>query len=227
MDEGTVNEKAKGKELIEQLLKAGLPRDEAKSVMCIQEDNIFIDATKGVQYLQDIKELLLQGFKEAVTHGPMAKEEVTGVKVILTDASIHVDPAHRGPAQLLPAIKRPIYAGILQARPSLLEPKQKLVILTPSDYLSSVITLINGRRGQVLEISQEGETANITGKVPVAEMFGFSNDIRSATQGRASWYFEYAGYERLPTDLQTKIISAIRKRKGEPEMAPTAKDFMD
>ena len=58
-------------------------------------------------------------------------------------------------------------------------------------------------------------------------MFGFSNDIRSATQGRASWYYDYAGYEKLPTDLQAKIITSIRKRKGEPEIMPTARDFLD
>ena len=225
--EGTINEKAKGKELIEQFIKGGLPRDQAKSILAIEDDNIFVDDTKGVQYLQEIKELLIQGFREAVRQGPMAKEQVTGVKVILTDATIHVDPAHRGPAQILPALKRPIYAGILQAKPSLLEPKQKLVVLTPNDYLSNVITLINGRRGQVLEITQENEVANITGKVPVSEMFGFSNDIRSATQGRASWYFEYAGYEKMPGELQARTVTSIRKRKGEPEMMPTPKDFLD
>lgn len=227
IDEGEVSEKSKGKEMIESLIKAGLPRDEAKKIMCISGDNLFIDATKGVQGLLDIKELLLQAFREAVQRGPMAKEEVTGVKVILTDATIHVDPAHRGPAQVIPAMKRPIYAGMLMAKPILLEPKQKLVISAPNDYLSNIITLINGRRGQVLTIEQEGETAAIVGKIPVADMFGFSNDIRSATQGRASWYYDYAGYEKLPTDLQPKIITSIRKRKGEPEIMPTARDFLE
>jgi elongation factor 2 len=79
----------------------------------------------------------------------------------------------------------------------------------------------------VLTIEQEGESAQIVGKVPVADMFGFSNDIRSATQGRASWYYDYAGYERLPPDLQGKIVASIRKRKGEPEAMPTPKDFLD
>ncbi len=226
-EEGTINERAKGKELAEQFIKAGLPRDEAKNVMCMQEDNLFIDASKGVQYLQDIKELLIQAFREAVQQGPLAKEEVTGVKVLLTDATIHVDPAHRGPAQIFPAMKRPIYAGMLTANCVLLEPKQKLFVSTPNDYLSSVITLVNGRRGQVTEIQQEGESANVLSKVPVAEMFGFANDIRGATQGRSSWYYEYAGYEKLPANLQGGVISQIRKRKGEPEVAPTAREFLD
>jgi elongation factor 2 len=226
-DEGAINDKAKGKELVEQLIKAGLAREEAKGVMAIEEDNLFIDSTKGVQYLLDIKELLIQGFREAVRQGPQAREEVTKAKVVLTDATIHVDPAHRGPAQILPALKRPTYAGMLMAKPLLLEPKQKLVVLVPGEYLSNVITLVNGRRGQVIEITQEAEATNIIGKVPVAEMFGFSNDIRSATQGRASWYFEYAGYERLPAELQARMIGQIRKRKGEPEVPPTAREFLE
>ncbi|MEM0475887.1 MAG: hypothetical protein QW343_03780, partial [Candidatus Norongarragalinales archaeon] len=76
-------------------------------------------------------------------------------------------------------------------------------------------------------VNQEGEAIVIKAKVPVSEMFGFANEIRSASQGRAVWYYEYAGYERLPQNLQAPTIAAIRKRKGEPETPPTAKDFMD
>ncbi|MFA6048789.1 MAG: elongation factor EF-2 [Candidatus Micrarchaeia archaeon] len=227
LEEGEIEERTKGKELQEKLLKMGLPRDESKNVMAIQDANIFLDMTKGVQGLQDIKELMIDAFKEAMKQGPLAKEKCTGVKVILSDATIHVDPAHRGPAQLMPAIKRPIYAGMLQAKCVLMEPKQKLVVTAPQDYLSGIINQIQGRRGQVLEIGQEGEVVTVNGKVPVSEMFGFSNEIRSATQGRASWYYDYSGYEKMPSELQARTVLSIRKRKGEPEVAPTAKDFLD
>ena len=227
INDGTIDEHKKGKELIELLIKAGLPRDEAKSVMTIHNGNFFLDMTKGVQYLVDIKEALITAFEEAVEQGPLAKEKCIGVKVILTDATIHVDPAHRGPAQLFPAIKRPIYAGMLMAKCALLEPKQKLVVNSPADYLGNITMKVQGRRGQIENIEQEGEVVNVTAKVPVAEMFGFANEIRGATQGRAAWYYEYAGYERLNPDLQARIQAQIRKRKGEPENAPTAKDFLE
>ncbi len=227
INEGTITEKKKGKELIDLLIKAGLPRDEAKSVMTIHNGNFFLDMTKGVQYLQDIKESLISAFEEAMDQGPLAKEKCIGVKVILTDASIHVDPAHRGPAQLFPAIKRPIYAGMLMSKCTLLEPKQKLVVNSPSDYLGNITTKVQGRRGQIENIEQEGEVVTVTAKVPVAEMFGFANEIRGATQGRAAWYYEYAGYEKMSPDLQARIQLQIRKRKGEPENAPTAKDFLE
>jgi len=226
-NEGEIDEKMKGKDLQERLIKAGLPRDEAKKVLAIHENNIFIDATKGVQYLQDIMELLIEAFEQAVEQGPLAKEKCIGVKVRLTDATIHVDPAHRGPAQIIPAVKRPIYAGMLHAQCALLEPKQKLVVNSPSEYMSGIINQIQGRRGQIQDMIQEGEAVNIEAKVPVAEMFGFASEIRSASQGRAVWYTEYAGYEKLPTELQNRVVTQIRKRKGEPENPPTAKDFLD
>ncbi len=225
--DGKIDSTIKGKDLQERLIEAGLPRDQARKVMKVHEDNLFIDGTKGVQYLQDIRELVVDAFTQAMSQGPQAKEKVVGVKVILTDANIHVDPAHRGPAQIIPAIRRPIYASMLLAGCVLLEPKQKLFVSTPSDYMSSVINLIQGRRGQILDMQQEGEAVAISSKVPVSSMFGFASDIRGASQGRAAWYYEYAGYEKLPNSLLGPTITSIRKRKGEPETPPTAKDFMD
>ena len=225
--EGEVDEKAKGKDLTERLLKAGLARDEAKNIIKVFENNLLIDSTKGVQYLQEIKESMLEGFEEAMTAGPLAKERVVGVKVILTDATIHVDPAHRGPAQIIPAIRRPIFAGMLLGGAVLQEPKQNLFVTAPADYMSAIIAQIQSRRGQIGDVTQEGEALVIKAKVPVAEMFGFANEIRSASQGRAIWYYEYAGYEKLPAGLQPQTIASIRKRKGEPETPQTARDFMD
>ena len=225
--EGGITDKMKGKDLVERMLAAGLPRDESKNIMCIFNNNLFIDSSKGVQYLQDIKELLIDAFQEAMNEGPLAKEKCVGVKVLLTDASIHVDPAHRGPSQIIPAVKRPIYSGMLQAKTVLMEPKQKLFVGSPVDYMSAIIAQIQSRRGQVLEIRQEGEAVEIDSKVPVATMFGFANEIRGASQRRAAWYYEYLGYEPVPQSLQASTIASIRKRKGEPEIAPTAKDFLD
>ncbi len=227
MREGGIDENKKGKELQNLLIEAGLPRDEAKSVMDIHNENIFLDMTKGVQYLQDIKESLVKAFEESMDEGPLAKEKSIGVKVILTDAVIHVDPAHRGPAQVFPALKHPIYAGMLMAGCALLEPKQFLFVNAPADYLGNITTKIQGRRGIIMSIEQEGEAVAVKAKVPVSEMFGFANEIRGATQGRAVWYYEYAGYERLSAELQNRVVLQIRKRKGEPETPPTAKDFLE
>lgn len=228
MVEGKIPDgKPKGKSLVETLVECGMPRDEAKSVLHIYNKNIFLNDTRGIQYLNEISELMLQGFEEAMDMGPLAKEKVVGVKVRITDATIHEDPVHRGPAQIIPATKRPIYAAMLYAGVTLQEPKQKVTILCPQDYMGNVITMIQGRRGQLLDMQQEGEQSTIIVKLPVAEMFGFGNDLRSATQGRGIPYQEYAGYEPLPKDLLVKIVKQIRTRKGDKPDPPTPNDFLD
>jgi len=219
--------KPKGKKLVDVFIEGGMDRDEAKNVKDVCNKCILIDMTRGIQYMNEVMELLIQGFEEAVNLGPLAKEKVTGVKVKITDATIHEDPVHRGPAQIIPAIKRPIYAAMLIAGTVLLEPKQKLLVQAPQEYLGSIISRIQARRGQVLDIKQEEDVVTLTAKVPVADMFGFSDDIRGATQGRALWYYEYAGFERLPKDLQDKIVGQIRERKGDKKEPPTPQDFMD
>ena len=228
MVEGKIPDgRPKGKILVETLVEAGLPRDQAKSVMHIYNKNILINDTRGIQYLNEISELVIQGFEEAMQKGPLCKEKVVGVKIMLTDAHIHEDPVHRGPAQIIPATKRPIYAGMILAGVTLQEPKQKILIQVPQEYMSNVITLVQGRRGQMQDIQQEGESCTLIAKIAVAEMFGFSNELRSATQGRAIWYQEYAGYEPLPKDLLMKVVRQIRERKGDKPDPPTANDFVD
>ena len=228
MVEGKIPDgRPKGKSLVETLVECGMPRDEAKSVLDIHDRNILLNDTRGIQYLNEIMELLIQGFEEAMDQGPLAKEKVVGVKVRIEDAVIHEDPVHRGPAQIIPATKRPIYAALLYAGVTLQEPKQKITILCPHEYMGNVITLIQGRRGQLLDMQQEGEGSTIIVKLPVAEMFGFGNDLRSATQGRGIPYQEYAGYEPLPRDMLVKVVRQIRERKGDKPEPPTPQDFLD
>ena len=228
MDEGTIPDgRPKGKELVEKLIALGFERDEAKGVWNIYNRNILVDGTKGVQYLNEVEELVIQGFEEAMAKGPLAKEKVGGVKVTLTDATLHEDNIHRGPAQMLPAIKRSIYAAILVAGDTLKEPRQKILIQTLQDYAGNVINMTNGKRGQLVDMQQEGENATVTTVIPVAEMFGFSNELRGVTQGRAIWYQEYAGYAPVPKELVTKIVRQIRERKGDKPDPPTPQDFLD
>jgi elongation factor 2 len=78
-----------------------------------------------------------------------------------------------------------------------------------------------------IEQNETGEVTTIIAKIPVAETFGLANDFRSATQGRAIWYPEFAGYEKLPADLQNKVVPEIRERKGDKKEPPTPQDFLD
>ena len=93
-----------------------------------------------------------------------------GLKFKLHDAKLHEDAVHRGPAQVLPAIRNAIYASMMSAGPTLLEPMQKVFINTPQDYMGPCTREIQNRRGQIVDMGQEGDMATIESKVPVAEM---------------------------------------------------------
>ncbi|MFA5295852.1 MAG: elongation factor EF-2 [Methanoregulaceae archaeon] len=208
------------------LMKAGMDKDEAKSVKDIKGTNMFLDMTKGVQYLNETMELILEGIHEALAGGPLADEPVQNIKMRLVDVKLHEDAIHRGPAQVIPAVRSAIKAGVLLAGDSLLEPIQKIQITVPTDQMGAATSQIQGRRGQVFDMQSEGDTITVVGKAPVAELFGFAGDIRSATEGRAMWNTEFAGFEIVPQGMVKEVVTAIRKRKGLKEQVPTPSDYL-
>ncbi len=214
------------KELAKKLREHGMDKKQSKNVWSIKGDNMLINDSKGVQYLNETKDLVVQAFEEAMDEGPLAREKISRVKLLIKDASLHEDAVHRGPAQVIPTLKKGIKAAILTGKPKLLEPKKKIYIDTPQDFVGEVSKDIRNRRGKVENIKQKGRTAEVEAKVPVAETFGFSNDIRSLTQGKALWSQEYHGYEPLPKSLQKEKIQEIRQRKGLKEGVPDPNELI-
>jgi len=206
--------KVKGKEEAPKFMEYGLDKEEARRVWDAHNRCLFLNMTRGIQYLDEVKELLIEGFESALEDGPIANEIAMGMKFKLVDAKLHEDAVHRGPAQVLPAIRKAIYGVMMLAQPTLLEPIQKVFINTPSDYMGACTREIQNRRGQIVNMEQDGDMVDIESKVPVAEMFGFAGDIRSAAAGRCLWSTEMAGFERLPRELQDQIVKEIRQRKG-------------
>ena len=208
--------------------QAGWEYDEARRIWAIDENyNILIDKTVGVQHLREVKDTIIQGFRLAMREGPLAMEPVRGVKVVLHDAVIHEDPAHRGPAQIYPAVRNPIYAGMLMSRPTLLEPLQKLDIRTPMDFMSSVIGVITKRRGRVLNVIQHSSNiVRILAEIPVAESMDLAEALRSATAGRAFWGTEFSRWAPVPDSLLPELVRKIRERKGLKPEPPKPEDFI-
>jgi elongation factor 2 len=208
------------------LMKAGMEKDEAKSVKDIKGTNILVDMTKGIQYLNETMELIIEGIHEALAGGPLADEPVQNMKIRLVDVKLHEDAIHRGPAQVIPAVRSAIKGGMLLAGDSLLEPVQKIQVTVPMDQMGAATSQIQGRRGQVFDMQSEGDTVTVIGKAPVAELFGFSGDIRSATEGRAMWNTEFSGFELVPNNMVKETVLAIRKRKGLKEQLPVPGDYL-
>ena len=136
------------------------------------------------------------------------------MKVSLVDIRLHEDAIHRGPAQVYPAVREAIKLAMHNGGASLLEPIQVHLVEVPDKFLGTMTKLIGGKRGQMLEVNQEGTNASITAKLPVAEMLGWSNDLRSATEGRGVSSLKDQLFEKVPRDMQPVIIKKIRSRKG-------------
>ncbi|HWQ65278.1 MAG TPA: elongation factor EF-2 [Methanospirillum sp.] len=208
------------------MVQAGFGKDEAKSVKDIYGTSMLLDMTKGIQYLNETMELIIEGIHEALDGGPLADEPVQNLLIKLVDVKLHEDAIHRGPAQVIPAVRGAIKGGLLLGGDSLLEPLQKLHITVPQDHMGAATAQIQSRRGQVYDMNSEGDTITVVGRAPVAELFGFAGDVRSATEGRAMWNSEFAGFELIPQGMVKEVVLAIRKRKGLKEELPKASDYL-
>ncbi|EEZ92692.1 MAG: elongation factor G domain IV [Candidatus Parvarchaeum acidiphilum ARMAN-4] len=201
-------------ENIELLIKAGMTREEAKSISAIYGENMIVDSTRGIIHIGEVIEMCIESFNEVMKEGPQAREEVRGVKIVLTDMVLHEDAIHRGPAQVIPAVRDAIKDAMLQANPIILEPIQILRVDLPMANLSNISALIQSKRGIIDNVKDDGDKAVITAEMPVASTFNFTNELRSGTEGRGSWSLAGETFKKLPRDIQPIIIKQIRDRKG-------------
>ncbi len=214
-------------EVTKKLQELGMSKEVAKGVFGIQGLNIITDVTKGIQYLFETRELIKESFEEVMKSGPIASEPCQGILVSLVDAKLHEDAIHRGPAQVIPAVRNALYGSITISDPIILEPIQKVFISTPQELMGDASRELTQRRATVRDMQTEKDLVNIDAKAPVAEMFGFASAIRSATGGRVLWNTENMGFEPLPKQLQPEIVRQVRERKGlKPEPFP-ASYYMD
>ena len=202
------------KTLVTKLDSLGVPRDEGRGIIAVEGTNMLFDVTKGIQYLNETMDLIVDAFKEAVNRGPLANEKVYGLKVRLVDAKLHEDSIHRGPAQTIPAARSGIYGAMVLGDRLLLEPFQKVTVNVPQEVLAGATRELQRRRGEILDMTSVGDLQTVVAKVPVAEMFGFASDIRSATAGKVLWSTESMGFEPVPPELQPKVVAEIRQRRG-------------
>ncbi|MFQ6081602.1 MAG: elongation factor EF-2, partial [Candidatus Bathyarchaeia archaeon] len=137
--------------------KAKWPTEEARNVWALEEHkNILIDLTKGIQYLREVRDMIISGFRWACQSGPLCEEPMRGVKVKLMDAQLHEDPVHRGPAQIMPATRRALLGSFLTANPILLEPIYKIGVSVPAQWVGEVTSIITRKRGRIVASEQKG-----------------------------------------------------------------------
>jgi len=206
--------KKKDQAMVETLRDLGWDTKAALKVKEIYEGNMLIDATRGIVAINEVMELIMDMFEEVMRQGPVAREPCVKLKVILHDCKLHEDAIHRGPGQVYPAVRQGIKDAIMAAGPVLYEPKQVLQLEAPTEYTGELSKIVNNSRGQLLDMDQDEATVTIKAKLPVAEMFGWSSALRSATGGRGISSLMDQMFERLTGELAAKVIQKIRTRKG-------------
>ncbi|MDD3175186.1 MAG: elongation factor EF-2 [Candidatus Nanoarchaeia archaeon] len=206
--------KKKDLEYRQKFIDCGYDTKTAEKVKDVFNGNVFIDGTRGIVHIGEIIELVLDMFEDVMKAGPLANEPGFGIKVVLDDVKLHEDAIHRGPAQMYPAVREGIRLAMSQAKPVMFEPMQILQFEAPVEYMGEISKLISNKRGQLLDMEQKGVMVIVKGKLPVGEMFGMAGDLRGATGGRGSSSVIDQMFERLPDELQKKVVDQIRSRKG-------------
>ena len=215
--EGKISEgriKPNDRKAWESFIDLGFDAKEARKIKGVKNRSMLIDNTRGIVHIGEVMEMVLDAFEDVMNNGPLSREPCVKVIVRLMDTKLHEDAIHRGPAQELPAVRTAIREAMISGGAVMYEPLQVLQIEAPEEYIGELSKLVQNKRGQLLEMNQEGSQIILKAKLPVSEMFGLSSDLRSATAGRGTQFLVDQLFEKLPEVLQEKIIKQIRERKG-------------
>ena len=212
---------------------------DARKIWCFGPDttgpNLLIDQTKGVQYLNEIKDSFVAAFQWATKEGVLCEENMRGIRFKILDVTLHADAIHRGGGQIIPTARRVLYACMLTAKPRLQEPVYLVEIQCPEGAISGIYPVLNKRRGHVITEEQRPGTPlyNVKAYLPVLESFGFTADLRSHTSGQAfpqCVFDHWQVFQGDPLEVGTKanqVVLATRKRKGVAEEIPPLDRFFD
>ncbi|TCD68089.1 Elongation factor 2 [Steccherinum ochraceum] len=212
---------------------------DARKIWCFGPDttgpNLLVDVTKGVQYLNEIKDSCVAAFQWATKEGVCAEENMRGVRINILDVTLHTDAIHRGGGQIIPTCRRACYAACLLATPGLQEPVYLVEIQCPENAIGGIYSVLNKRRGQVFSEEQRPGTPMFTVKayLPVMESFGFNGELRAATSGQAFPQMILDHWELMagtPTEKGSKIeelVRNVRIRKGLKPDIPALDTYYD
>lgn len=183
--------------------------------------NIVIDSTKGIAYLNEIKEYMREGFREVTARGPLIGENLRGCRFDLVDCTLHSDAIHRTGNQISAPMTAICKGLVLAADPILYEPIFKAEINVSSDQLGGVNSVLAQRRGIAEEYKSEGTMRTVViAFVPVRESFGFNSALLMATRGEGSVVLTFSHYAVLPGTLKDdqsilyQTVTSVREKKG-------------
>ena len=178
------------------------------------KDYEFVDSIKGGAIPNEYIPSCDKGFQKAIKEGSLIGAPIVGVKCEINDGQYH--PVDSSDIAFQTAAIGAFREGYAKAKPVILEPIMKVQIAAPSEFSGTVFGLINQRRGQIVDSSDENGTTTVNSEVPLSEMFGFSTILRSSTQGKGEFTMEFEKYGKVPNnvseELQKKYKEELAKR---------------
>jgi elongation factor 2 len=211
---------------VEPKLEQNVVFEEGSQVLAVDEyQNVLVDVGGRAQQLsKEMLDAVKAGFKYACIAGPLCGEPIHQLRVGFIDFALVPGVAA---SEVEHAVSKAIFGSFLTATPSLQEPIYKITLSVASELASDSSRILNIHRGRVTQFEQKGPLTQITGYIPVAETFGLSKELRSATSGRTVWQSMFDHWEKLPPKLAQETISEIRKRKGLPSDVAKPERFME
>ena len=165
----------------------------------------FIDAIKGGIIPKEYIPAARKGIEEALTRGVLAGYPLIDISATLFDGSFHeVDSSE---AAFKIAGSMALQAAVKNASPVLLEPIMKVVVITPEEFMGDITGNLSSKRGQIISMQDRGNVKIIEADVPLANMFGYATELRSLTQGRASYTMEFRQYSEVPPNIVAEIVA--------------------
>jgi len=168
----------------------------------------FVNKIVGGSIPREYVPAVEKGVKEAMEGGVLAGYPVVDLRVAVIDGSYHEVDSSEMAFKIAGSMA--LKDGAKKAGIALLEPIMSVEVVTPEDYMGDVIGDLNSRRGKVQSMDKRGKTQIINAMVPLSEMFGYSTDLRSKTQGRATYSMQFAAYEEVPKNIQEGIVAKIK-----------------
>jgi elongation factor G len=166
----------------------------------------FVDRIVGGKIPKEFIPSVDLGIQEAMESGILAGYPDVDVRIQLVDGSYHDDDSSERAFKIAGSMA--FKEGMKRAKPKILEPIMAVEVVTPEEYLGDVMGNLNSRRGRVENLEPRGNAQVIRARVPLAEMFGYATDLRSTTQGRATFTMQFDRYEEVPQSIAGEIVDA-------------------
>jgi len=168
----------------------------------------FVDAISGGVVPREYIPAVGKGCEEAMQNGVMAGFPMVDIKVTLVDGSYHdVDSSEMA---FKIAGSMGFRAGCKQCKPVILEPMMKVEVVTPEDYMGDIVGDLNRRRGKIMGMNERGVAKSVDAEVPLSEMFGYSTNLRSMSQGRATYTMQFEQYDEVPKNIAEEIVASVK-----------------